>query len=407
MTANSKRLVLILACLVFFALGGVTAALGPALPDLADNASVELAVIGSLFTGVFLGALVAQMAAGPLTDRLGQPRVITLGVIILSAGTFLLTFSRSLPLTLGFAFLAGLGHGAVDLAGNVWIARVFNTRSLSALNLLNFFFGLGAFAGPAAASLSLRAWGSALPALWISAGIPLALIPFLIKAGNEPPTPLRAPSEAAGSPPRGLYASPVLWALGLVVLIYVGTENGIGGWTTTYMQRTTPLPVETAALVTAGFWLALTAGRMASTALGLRVSPRTLLSVSLLGSVCGGALLVFGRGNITLTTAAVLWTGFCFGPVYPTVMAILTSIFHTSPGKAVGVAASMGSVGGMLLPWLQGILLESSADGAASALFSAAGPLLMVVLVTVLLSRLRLPVPARPEQVTPATVEES
>ncbi len=42
-------------------------------------------------------------------------------------------------------------------------------RSTAALNLVNVFFAVGAVAGPFVASLTLRWWGSALPALWLGA----------------------------------------------------------------------------------------------------------------------------------------------------------------------------------------------------------------------------------------------
>jgi fucose permease len=398
MAADSKRLVLILVCLVFFALGLMAASIGPALPDLAVNATVSLAFIGSLFTGIFLGALIAQIASGPVMDRLGQQRVLLTGVALMSLGTFLLTFSRTLPLTLALSFLAGLGHGAVDLAGNVWIARLFKERSVSALNVVNFFFGLGAVAGPAASSFSLRLWSSAIPALWLAAGILLFLIPLLTRARNPGPT---IESEAGDAAPvqRSIYASPLLWALGFIVLVYVGIETGMGGWTTAYMQLAAQLPAETATLVTAGFWLALTAGRMISAALGLRVGSRELLAAGLLGSFFGGLLLLAGQGNALLSVAAVLWIGFCFGPVYPTLMSIITLMFQESPGKAAGVAASLGSVGGMLLPWLQGILLERSGPPASAAL-STGGALVMVAVATLLFARLR-----SPKRIATATLE--
>jgi MFS family permease len=46
------------------------------------------------------------------------------------------------------------------------------------------------------------------------------------------------------------------------------------------------------------------------------------------------------------------------GAVFPTVIAMVTRVFHRAPGKAASIAASAGSIGAMLLPGLQGIVLE-------------------------------------------------
>jgi fucose permease len=52
----------------------------------------------------------------------------------------------------------------------------------------------------------------------------------------------------------------VLWLFSFFLLIYVGAENGAGGWVTTYLTQTTSLAAATAALVASVFWLALTLG---------------------------------------------------------------------------------------------------------------------------------------------------
>src|SRR5262249_5515694 len=129
-------------CMSFFALGLITAALGPALPDLAASASSSLATIGMVFTALFLGSLITQLLAGPLNDWLGQRPVLLVGIGLLVAGTCGIAASPALPLTLASAVVAGLGHGAVDVSTNVLIAEVFAARSAAALNLLNVFFGV-------------------------------------------------------------------------------------------------------------------------------------------------------------------------------------------------------------------------------------------------------------------------
>ncbi len=376
-----KRTVLIVACLVFFSLGMMTAAIGPVLPDLAKLASSDLASIGSLFTAIFTGALLAQLVSGPLGDRIGMGIILIGGVIILAGGTLGITLSRALPLSLALAFLAGLGHGAVDLGANVMIARVFNHQAVSALNVLNVFFGLGAFAGPAVAGFALRTWATGIPALWVSVAVLLVLLLPLLKIGAYK-TKADIP-EVSRVRIQGIYRSPLLWGLGLLILLYVGTETGMGGWITTYIERTTTLRIDQAALVAAGFWLALTGGRIASAALGLRLTPQSLLTASLVVASLGGVLLVASAGGAFLTVTAVLIIGFSFGSIYPTTIALTTSAFDQGPGKAASVVAAMGSLGGMALPWLQGILLVQ-AGPPASAWFTALASGLMLVLMLLL-----------------------
>lgn len=377
MQTNRKILVLGLACASFLALGILTAAMGPALPDLAGNTNISLVAAGGMFTALFLGSLAAQTLAGPGLDRLGPRPILLVGFVLLSAGTFGLSLLPWLGLALAGAVIAGLGHGAIDVTSNVMAAELFPERRAMALNLLNVFFGIGAFLGPALAGLTLRAWGTALPSLWLGAGLLLALLPWMARWTPAARAKPGAGSSQAGR--RGLLASPLLWALGLMILVYVGIENGTGGWTPVYLARTTPLSAASAALVTSGFWLAITAGRGVATLLGARLPARKLLWGSLGLTLAGSLLLAAGCGSPAWSAAGVVVLGLGFGPLFPTTLALVTAAFPGAAGAAAGVVVALGSLGGMLLPWVQGLLLEQAGPAGSLALTGGAC-LLMVVL---------------------------
>jgi fucose permease len=380
MSTATQRNVLILSCLIFLSLGIVFAVIGPLLPELAQNNNVNLAAIGSVFTALFLGSILSQLFSGPLSDRVGQMPVLFGAALLLAAGSLGFILSRSLGLTLALVFCAGLGSGAVDLSTNVLIARVYPKRSVSALNLLNLFFGVGAFVGPAMVGIFLGRWGSGLPVIWIVAGLLILQSIFILRIRAT----LRLPQSQDGDQDRPpIYRSPLVWMLGLVLLLYVGAESGIGGWVTTYMDRTTPMRYEQATLIASGFWLALTIGRLVSVFLGLRLSANRVLALSLGGSFLGGILMAAGSGNQSLTIASVLLTGFCFGSVFPTVISLTTEAFPNAPGRAVSVVAAMGSVGGMLIPWMQGLLLEQVSALSSMIFVTIAIGLMLVVFMVV------------------------
>jgi fucose permease len=102
-----------------------------------------------------------------------------------------------------------------------------------------------------------------------------------------------------------------------------------------------------------------------------------MLLFALAGGLAGGTLLATSTGSAPLTIAAVLLLGFSFGPIFPTALAITTATFRRAPGTAASLVVAMGSAGGTLLPWLQGVLLER-AGPPASVLLVAAGTLAML-----------------------------
>lgn len=365
----SKRVVLLVACVAFFALGWLAAVLGPALNDLAEQNRTDVSAIGAIFLLTFLGSLPAQAAAGVLGDRYGQRPVLIAGVVLIGLSVFGLSFSPMLGLTLAFSLIWGLGFGTIDIGNNVLIAELYAER-VNVMNLLHVFFGIGAVVSPAAAGLSLELWDTAIPAVWAGGVLMLATLPFVYRLPRQRRT---RDTGAPGDPPPAAfhYRVPLLWLFGLVMLVYVGIEVGIGGWAAIYLERTTTLIPSTAALATSGFWLALSASRVLIALIGGRLTPTQVLWGSTLVSAAAGLLLAATTGNATLSIAAMLLAGFGFGPVYPTIIVIVTAIFRNAPGKAASVCTILGGIGGGVIPWVQGILLDRVSPEASVLLIGA------------------------------------
>jgi fucose permease len=374
---RTPRSTLLVSCSALFVVGVLSGALGPLLPALSARSGAHLEAVGSIFTALFLGAFGTQLAGGWLNERVGLRNMVVAGTVLLTLGIAGIAVGPTLPLILAGAFVAGTGQGTLDISTNVLVALVFDARHVvSAVNILHFAFGAGAVASPLVAAWALQRWGSPMPALWV--GVALGAATSLLAARHVMRG--RPAQPAAGEPGHAtIYRRPALWSLGFLLFVYVGTEMGVGGWTSVYLGRTTALSSHLAALVVSGYWLALTAGRLLGAALGARIGSRALAAVSLGGSWIGGLVLLAGGGNAALTIAGTLLMGVSFGPIFPTLVVFTTELFRSSPSRAVSVVVSMSSIGGMLLPPLQGILLERVSP-LASVVHVAACALLMLAL---------------------------
>ncbi len=386
---------LLCSSIIYVGLGTISTAVGPLLPNLAVRNGARLAEMGLLFTAIFLGAVVSQLIAGPITDRTGRRPVFLFAVALLVAATVGIIESRALWLTLAFASLWGVGLGVGQLVANVLAIELFAERGVSTLNLLNVFYGLGAFAGPALVSVSLRWWHTGMPALWFGALVLASQIPYIARmreepaigahapadrrsergAGLDPAAALLGPARSGGSERRSVYRSPFLWLLGAALLVYVGAEQMVGGWAVVYMERTASLALAKAALVASGFWIAYTLGRAASAGIGVRIAARFVLAASLATAAAGVLLVNLASGRVGLSVLGFLLTGFGFGPIYPTATAIIGRFFAGAAGKAIGTTGALGSVGGMILPFLDGLFIGRLGPAAAArfALIAVAG----------------------------------
>jgi fucose permease len=353
--ADSRRGTVGVLCLVFLVAGLVIASLGPSLPGLAQQTGRPLADLGRLFIALFGGGLLAQFLCGPSSDRFGRRVVLVAGLACFGIGTLGVAASRSLAWVLASAVLLGLGFGGCTLAVNVLASELVPGRRASMVNLVNMFYAIGAVAGPLIAGMFLARTGTGVPAIWVGGVLLCALAPLTSVAIGRA---MSAGPAAADVKRGGLGQAWVFIAsCGALLLVYVGAENSIGAWAPVYLQRSAGIDPATAARATALFWLALCIGRLLAVLGGLHLSAEGLLTLSLAMAVGSTGLLWAAHGSAAISIVALAALGIAFGPVYPTALAIVTGRFPGSAGTATSRVGAIASFGGMLFPWLHGLVL--------------------------------------------------
>jgi len=368
-----QRFALLLMCSAFVASGCVMAALGPALPDLAHQTDSSLAELGSMFTALFGGGLLAQIIGGPISDRFGRRVVLVVAAALFGIAAFGMTFSPNLPTLLVWTTVFGIGYAGITLAVNVLASELTPHRRAATLNLVNVFYAVGAIIGPLLAGRAITWWGTARPALWAGAVLMLIISPaslFALPAFHssaKPQSTRDADAVARGNPTSTRTPTAFIWTTGLLVLLYVGSEAAVGGWTPTYLARSVGLDAARAATITSMFWLSLCIGRVLGTVGGLHMTAERLLLLSLFGAIAGAALLLAGHGFFWPTVIALILLGLSYGPIYPTNAAIVIAGAPHMAGTAMSRVGVFASIGGMALPWLQGVLLTNVGTAAAAA----------------------------------------
>lgn len=379
----SPKIILALNYLIFLFFGMFMGGIGPVFNELAEQTSSSLTAVGGIITFLFLGSLLAQIIAGPLTDRYGHKNILVISLFILGLGIISFTNAESVTVMFALVFITGMGQGGVDIGTNLVVSDVSPGDNTSALNLLHFFFGVGAFIGPALIGFAIAKAGSGLVVHWFAAGVLILiaiLILFLLKDRSATE---RDPEENVHKSEKGfrVYLSPLLWLFGLLMLVYVGVEFGLGSWISNYLNITTGAALQYGALVTSAYWGALALGRLAGAAASRKVSRMQLLIIALASSLAGAVGLILTRGMIWPSIVFIAWISFSYGTVYPTAVAYAISIFPDQQGKAVGFLVALGNIGGIFLPWVAGILLVNYANQ-AYAVYLAILIGLMLLIVT-------------------------
>ncbi|MGH2588040.1 MAG: MFS transporter [Dehalococcoidia bacterium] len=345
--------------LALFAVGVYTALLGPTLPDLAERTDTSLGQVGGVFTTIFSVALVSSLLAGRLVDLLGYRAPLVTGLALEGSGLLLLPLASSFPVLLTAGALIGAGDATIIVAAHVFIGRTSDGDEVAALNRLNVFFGVGAVAGPMLAALMHLLGGEPVYLFMALAAIEFASALLILRWGSPPTATVHTQADPALLR-AAMFRSVRLWLLAGVLLIYVGLEVGLGAWTFSYAREAAGLGGTAAAVLSGGYWCALTAGRLASPLILRRLSGPAWLVLAVLLSTAGlGALAIAGSEPAVLV-GGVLVTGFGFGPVWPVTFALTTRAFPATAGSAGGVLGTVSSGGGIVLPWLLGRVLDVS-----------------------------------------------
>jgi MFS transporter, FHS family, glucose/mannose:H+ symporter len=344
------------ACAGMFVFGIVMAVLGAVLPSLFGTIGFNKAAAGDLFLVMNFAMLAMTLLFGPLVDRFGFRAFLIASSLLVAAAFMLLTLASTYGLIVIAAIILGFGGGGLNGGTNALTSDIHEPEKRgSALNVLGVFFGIGAVTIPFLIGSLLSFLG--LPNILLVAVV-LSLVPLLFFAllrfpGAKQPQgfPLRDAARIA--------KDPLLWLCGFLLFFQSGNEFTIGGWISTYLQESFGIQAAAAALILAGFWGALMAGRIvASRIVGALGNTRLVLLSAILALVAATVLRFTSSG--AMAAAGVLLIGLGFAAIYPTVLAIVGNAFPRFSGTAFGIVLGVGLTGGMISPWVVGRMAQVS-----------------------------------------------
>lgn len=352
-----------LLCTAFVAVGLSIASLGPALPEFARVAGIDVSSVGMLYSALFAGFLASQVTATVLLERTGTRVAILAALGVFASGTAGLALATSLATLLTASAVVGMGYGCGTIGINLVASRLLARRPAFVVNLINVLYGVGTVVGPLLTSAVLRSGGQAR---WVPAIGGLAAFALLPWAWRVLPRDAKGRLREA-TPAREARALPVaLVLIGVLVFLYGGVESGFSGWAPTYLEYTLGVTPASAALSVSVYWLSYLAGRILSTALALRIGPGVVLEGALAVLVVGGVVLALSVGHALGTTIGMILLGGATGPIYPSMFGIVTQRFADRAAFAVSAVSAIGCGGAMLLPWAMGLTL-TIADGRVMA----------------------------------------
>lgn len=291
-----------------------------------------LTVVGSLLGGALASrvGLRALLVAACVTSGASQVALLAVGF---------LASAHALPVLLVATGLAGLGFGLAAAPLNSLPGALFPLRRDSALLALHTAIGAGFSVGPVLVGTLVDAGRWALfPGLVAVAALSLAVV--AMGAELAPSLPTKA-KRSRGTPSAlvGLFA--------LVAVFYAFAEGTFSNWAAVFLHEHRGVSESMATVALAGFWAALTIGRLASAALVTRVASEKVWLALPVAMIAALLLLPLASGA-TSGIALFFFAGLACSGFFPLTVAIASKRFAGSEAlvSSLLIAALMLGVGG-------------------------------------------------------------
>ncbi len=333
-----------------------TTIIGSILLQLLDEFGLPVARGGIFFSVLNTGCFFGILSSGILIDRFRPARLNLYTYVVFSLLLLTVPFTRGLTAYLATVLAIGMVSKLLDASINACIAAKHTVNKGFYMNLLHGSFGIGSFCGPLLGSymlergLSWRAPYLILGAFCLVMGGAYWLFSRRDNGGDK--------AVAAAPAPFRSVVKPDVILLLFILILYCGHQIGMNNWVPAYLKERFGTADMLSGFGLSMFWLGLIVCRVSCSFLTTRYSERRLLQVGMaLGAgfliVC---VLVDSEGAAFVgSTAAGLFTG----ATIPMVLTLGYSWHPEARGTVTMLCFVAITVGGVIFPWLMGVVGEA------------------------------------------------
>ncbi|KAI0789470.1 MFS general substrate transporter [Abortiporus biennis] len=361
------RLQCIACCWALFLAGWNDGTTGPLLPKIQEFYHASYTIVSLIFVFSCLGFILGAGSNVYLSHRLGLGKVMVLvGALTQVVGYAIASPAPPFPALVLAYVLNGFGIALQDAGANGYVASL-KENAETKMGILHAVYGqAGALCAPLVSTqfVQQQHWSfhylTSLGISFFNLIFIIAVFQFrtqeecLAEIGQFPEVP---DSETRSN--ENLYKQIVrlksLHLLAFFILVYVGVEVTLGGWSVTYIINVRG-GGPSSGYISSGFFGGLTIGRVVLIWVNKKVGERRI--VFLYTVLCIGLeFVVWFVPSLIGDAVALSIIGMLLGPIYPIVMSYSSRVLPPYLLTAcIGWIAGVGTAGAAALPFVTGAL---------------------------------------------------
>lgn len=339
-------------CFFVFAVNGLYAMiLGSLLPLISNEYGLNNTVSGALLSAHQAGNLIAGFIAGVLPIYLGRKKsILFLCSFVIMGFSIMIITGNPVLLILGFLF-TGLSRGSISNFNNTVVNEVSNSSS-AALNILHSIFAIGALIAPFLVIVCTNIAGDIGWKIAAGVIIILAIISMFLFSKMK----INDVAKRKENISYEFLKSRNFLIVAGIIFFYLCVESAVNGWIVKYFVDSDILTTEYAQMLASLLWVVMLAGRLTCAFIGDKVSKRTLLITTSIGTVIF-YLLLLSTQNVTIITLAIMGLGYSMAGIYPITIATFGNTIKLYP-MSIGVLLMIGGIGSIIMPMVIGALSD-------------------------------------------------
>lgn len=339
----------ILIAYLIFVFQGLIAPLGSVMIiEIARKYAVDTSIIGYIFALGIVGGGISALASGFLIETFGKRKTVFSGILVsLLAGVAITTSNYLAIFALGM-FLSGVSSWFMVAVGNYIIVRACQGEKRSSqLNLLNFFFSIGALITPTMAGFMLER-GVPWELVFLMPFVLLVVLAILAYSpafgiSSSPSYPEKKPLETI--PEEKWNVS--IYFTGIALGIYCLLESSFASWIVVHLRENLAVDIVEASVVLTVFYICQATGRFASGFIVRHVALNIYIIICSSIGLVAASLIVLSKSYMAVLYLTIL-LGLGIASLYPSILSYGTLQVKTASPRIMTFFLTSGIVGSVV-----------------------------------------------------------